>query len=214
MLNSWLDPLPLVAILRGIRPDEVVSIGRTLADAGFRVLEVPLNSPQPMDSIRRLANSLGENYLIGAGTVMTMSQVSDVAAAGGRLVVMPHADVSVIRAAKAAGLVCVPGVATPTEAFAALAAGADGLKLFPAEQASPRVLKAWRAVLPKAVAVLPVGGITPDTMAAWVTAGASGFGIGSALYAPGVDIDEVGRRARAFAQAWAEMPSTLKESRA
>lgn len=214
MLNSWLDPLPLVAILRGIRPDEVVSIGRTLADAGFRVLEVPLNSPQPMDSIRRLANSLGENYLIGAGTVMTVSQVSDVAAAGGRLVVMPHADVSVIRAAKAAGLVCVPGVATPTEAFAALAAGADGLKLFPAEQASPRVLKAWRAVLPKAVAVLPVGGITPDTMAAWVTAGASGFGIGSALYAPGVDIDEVGRRARAFAQAWAEMPSTLKESRA
>ena len=214
MLNSWLDPLPLVAILRGIRPDEVVSIGRTLADAGFRVLEVPLNSPQPMDSIRRLANSLGENYLIGAGTVMTVAQVSDVAAAGGRLVVMPHADVSVIRAAKAAGLVCVPGVATPTEAFAALAAGADGLKLFPAEQASPRVLKAWRAVLPKAVAVLPVGGITPDTMAAWVTAGASGFGIGSALYAPGVDIDEVGRRARTFAQAWAEMPSTLKESRA
>ncbi len=214
MLNSWLDPLPLVAILRGIRPDEVVAIGNTLTDAGFRVLEVPLNSPQPMDSIRRLADSLGENYLIGAGTVMTPAQVDDVAAAGGRLVVMPHADVSVIRAAKAAGLVCVPGVATPTEAFAALAAGADGLKLFPAEQASPQVLKAWRAVLPKAVAVLPVGGITPDTMATWVAAGASGFGIGSALYAPGVDTDEVGRRARAFVQAWAEMPSTLKESRA
>lgn len=214
MLNSWLAPLPLVAILRGIQPDEVIAVGNTLTDAGFRILEVPLNSPQPMDSIRRLADSLGEDYLIGAGTVMTPAQVGEVATAGGRLVVMPHADVSVIRAAKAAGLVCVPGVATPTEAFAALAAGADGLKLFPAEQASPQVLKAWRAVLPRAVAVLPVGGITPDTMAPWLTAGASGFGIGSALYAPGIDIDEVGRRARAFAQAWAQMPPTLKESRA
>lgn len=214
MLNPWLDSLPLVAILRGIQPHEVVAIGHTLTGAGFRVLEVPLNSPQPMESIRRLTDSLGDNYLIGAGTVMTPAQVGEIATAGGRLVVMPHADVSVIRAAKAAGLVCVPGVATPTEAFAALAAGADGLKLFPAEQASPQVLKAWRAVLPKDVAVLPVGGITPDTMAPWIAAGASGFGIGSALYAPGVDIEEVGRRARAFAQAWAEMPSTLKESRA
>jgi 2-dehydro-3-deoxyphosphogalactonate aldolase len=212
MLNSWLAPLPLVAILRGIQPDEVIAVGNTLTNAGFRILEVPLNSPQPMDRIRRLGDPRGEQ--IGAGTVMTSAQVGDVAAAGGRLVVMPHADVSVIRAAKAAGLVCVPGVATPTEAFAALAAGADGLKLFPAEQASPQVLKAWRAVLPTAVAVLPVGGITPDTMAPWLAAGASGFGIGSALYAPGIEIDEVERRARAFAQAWAQMPPTLKESRA
>lgn len=214
MLNSWLDTLPLVAILRGVRPDEVVAIGHTLTGAGFRVLEVPLNSPQPMDSIRRLADALGEHCLIGAGTVMTPAQVDDVAAAGGRLVVMPHADVSVIRAAKAAGMVCVPGVATPTEAFAALAAGADGLKLFPAEQASPQVLKAWRAVLPKDVAVLPVGGITPETMAPWVAAGANGFGIGSALYAPGVEIAEIDRRAHAFAQTWAALFATLKESRA
>lgn len=214
MLNVWLDPLPLVAILRGIRPDEVVSIGHTLTGAGFRILEVPLNSPQPMDSIRRLVDALGERYLIGAGTVMTPAQVAEVAAAGGRLVVMPHADVNVIRAAKAAGLVCVPGVATPTEAFAALAAGADGLKLFPAEQASPRVLKAWRAVLPQDVAVLPVGGITPDTMTPWVAAGASGFGIGSALYAPGIDLTEADRRAHAFAQAWTALRSTPKESHA
>ncbi|MDQ6646450.1 MAG: 2-dehydro-3-deoxy-6-phosphogalactonate aldolase [Pseudomonadota bacterium] len=214
MLNPWLDSLPLVAILRGIQPDDVVAVGNVLSGAGFRVLEVPLNSPQPMESIRRLSDSLGDGYLIGAGTVMTPAQVGEVAAAGGRLVVMPHADVSVIRTAKAAGLVCVPGVATPTEAFAALAAGADGLKLFPAEQASPQVLKAWRAVLPKQVAVLPVGGITPHNMAPWIAAGANGFGIGSALYAPGVDIDEVDRRAHAFAQAWAEIRATLKESHA
>ena len=214
MLNDWLTPLPLVAILRGLTPDDAVGIGRSLADAGFRILEVPLNSPQPMTSIRRLADALGPDYLVGAGTVMTTVQVGEVAAAGGRLIVMPHADVAVIRAAKAAGLFCVPGVATPTEAFAALAAGADGLKLFPAEQASPRVLKAWRAVVPASVAVLPVGGIAPDTMAPWVAAGASGFGIGSALYAPGIDSDEVGRRARAFAQAWADVSSTGKENRA
>ena len=188
-----------MAILRGLRPDEAVAVGQALADAGFRVLEVPLNSPQPMESIRRLADALGEHYLVGAGTVMTPAQVEQVAAAGGRLIVMPHADTAVIRAAKAAGMVCVPGVATPTEAFAAIAAGADGLKLFPAEQASPTVLKAWRAVLPPMLPVLPVGGISPDTMAPWVAAGAQGFGIGSALYAPGVEAEEVGRRARAFA---------------
>ncbi|MFC5434963.1 2-dehydro-3-deoxy-6-phosphogalactonate aldolase [Rhodanobacter umsongensis] len=203
MLNSWLDPLPLVAILRGIGPDEAAGIGHVLADAGFRVLEVPLNSPQPMESIRRLCSALGDDCLIGAGTVMTPAQVKQVAAAGGRLIVMPHADTAVIRAAKQAGMVCVPGVATPTEAFAALAAGADGLKLFPAEQVSPAGLKAWRAVLPAGVPVLPVGGIVPGNMAPWVAAGAQGFGIGSALYAPGIDVGEVARRAHAFAQAWA-----------
>ncbi|MFZ0871415.1 MAG: 2-dehydro-3-deoxy-6-phosphogalactonate aldolase, partial [Rhodanobacter sp.] len=164
MLTSWLAPLPLVAILRGITPDEVVAIGAAIGDAGFRVLEVPLNSPQPLESIRRLSGALGERYLVGAGTVMTPKQVDEVAAAGGRLIVMPHADVTVIRAAKAAGLYCVPGVATLTEAFAALAAGADALKMFPAEQLGPAVLKAWRAVLPVEMAVLPVGGITPDNM--------------------------------------------------
>ena len=214
MLSPWLDPLPLVAILRGICPDEAVAIGHALADAGFRVLEVPLNSPQPMESIRRLSRSLGENYLIGAGTVMTTAQVQEVAAAGGHLIVMPHADTVVIRAAKEAGMVCVPGVATPTEAFTALAAGADGLKLFPANQVTPEGLKAWRAVLPKELLVLPVGGIAPDNMAAWVAAGAQGFGIGSALYAPGVDADEVAHRAHAFAQAWAAVSPKSKEHRA
>lgn len=218
MLSSWLNPLPLVAILRGIRPDEAVSIGHVLADAGFRVMEVPLNSPQPMESIRRLSRSLGDNYLIGAGTVMTPAQVQEVAAAGGRLIVMPHADTAVIHAAKDAGMLCVPGVATPTEAFAALAAGADGLKLFPADQVTPAGLKAWRAVLPAEVPVLPVGGIAPGNMAAWLAAGAQGFGIGAALYAPGLDADEVARRAhafsQAFAQAWVAVSPKSQEHRA
>jgi 2-dehydro-3-deoxyphosphogalactonate aldolase len=214
MLKPWLDPLPLVAILRGIHPDEAVAVGDALCQSGFRVLEVPLNSPQPMESIRRLAQSLGDAFLIGAGTVMTPMQVKEVAAAGGRLIVMPHVDVAVIHAAKDAGLICVPGVVTPTEAFAALAAGADGLKLFPAEQVLPEGLKAWRAVLPKDLPVLPVGGITPENMARWIAAGAQGFGIGSALYAPGFDAVEVARRAHAFAQAWAANSKNAKEHRA
>ncbi|WP_426270166.1 2-dehydro-3-deoxy-6-phosphogalactonate aldolase [Dyella kyungheensis] len=201
-MKAWLDPLPLVAILRGLTPDESVEIGRVLVDAGFRMLEVPLNSPQPFESIRRMSEALGDEYLVGAGTVLDPANVKKVADAGGRLIVMPHADVAVIRAAKEAGLYCVPGVATPTEAFAALAAGADALKLFPAEQASPAVLKAWRAVLPKDLAVLPVGGIAPDNMGPWLAAGAGGFGIGSSLYAPGRPASDVATRARAFADAW------------
>lgn len=201
-MKAWLDPLPLVAILRGLTPDESVEIGRVLVDAGFRMLEVPLNSPQPFESIRRMSEALGDEYLVGAGTVLDPVNVKKVADAGGRLIVMPHADVAVIRAAKDAGLYCVPGVATPTEAFAALAAGADALKLFPAEQASPAVLKAWRAVLPKDLAVLPVGGIAPDNMGPWLAAGAGGFGIGSSLYAPGRPASDVATRARAFADAW------------
>jgi 2-dehydro-3-deoxyphosphogalactonate aldolase len=200
--KSWLDPLPLVAILRGLRPEEAPTVGDALVGAGFRVLEVPLNSPQPLESIHRMAGRYGAERLVGAGTVLDPAQVRAVAEAGGRLVVMPHADVAVIRAAKQAGLYCVPGVATPTEAFAALAAGADALKLFPAEQASPAVLKAWRAVLPPGTAVLPVGGIAPDTMQPWLAAGAAGFGIGSSLYAPGRAADDVGARAQAFARAW------------
>lgn len=210
MLLPWLKSLPLVAILRGIAPEEAEPVGEALAGAGFRVLEVPLNSPRPMESIRRLVDSLGPDYLIGAGTVMTPRAVDEVAAAGGRLIVMPHADSIVIRAAKAAGMICVPGVATPTEAFAAIAAGADGLKLFPAEQASPAVLKAWRAVLPATLPVLPVGGISPENMAPWIAAGARGFGIGSAIYAAGMDAAEVGQRARAFAQAWAALQTQLQ----
>jgi 2-dehydro-3-deoxyphosphogalactonate aldolase len=200
--KTWLDPLPLIAILRGLHPDEAPAVGDALVDAGFRILEVPLNSPQALESIRLLAERYGGERLVGAGTVLDPARVRDIAAAGGRIVVMPHADVEVIRAGRQAGLYCVPGVATPTEAFAALAAGADALKLFPAEQASPAVLKAWRAVLPPGTAVLPVGGIAPDTMAPWLAAGAAGFGIGSSLYAPGRAADDVGARAQAFTRAW------------
>jgi 2-dehydro-3-deoxyphosphogalactonate aldolase len=213
-MKDWLHPLPLVAILRGLRPDEAVEVGGALAGAGFRILEVPLNSPDPCASIRRLVDELGDDYLVGAGTVLDPARVRDVADAGGRLIVMPHADTAVIRAAKQAGLLCVPGVATPTEAFAALAAGADALKLFPAEQFAPAVLKAWRAVLPKDVAVLPVGGIAPDNMAPWLAAGAAGFGIGSSLYAPGRPAADVAARARDFAEAWRHLQADSQGNRA
>lgn len=202
MSAGWLQPLPLVAILRGLTPEEAPAIGAALFEAGFRILEVPLNSPRPLDSIARLASDLGDHCLVGAGTVLTPAQVGEVARAGGRLIVMPHADTAVISAAHDAGLRCTPGVATPTEAFAALHAGADALKLFPAEQLPPSVLKAWLSVLPRGTALLPVGGITPERMTDYRLAGAAGFGIGSALYAPGMDSVEVGRRARAYVDAW------------
>lgn len=202
MSTAWLQPLPLVAILRGLTPQDALPVGAALFDAGFRVIEVPLNSPQPLESIALLAREFGDRCLVGAGTVLTPEQVAQVKNAGGKLIVMPHGDTTVIRAAKAAGLVCTPGVATPTEAFAALAAGADALKLFPAEQLPPPVLKAWSSVLPKGTALLPVGGITPDNMGAYRKAGAAGFGIGSALYSPGIDATETSRRARAFVDGW------------
>ncbi|WP_368865075.1 2-dehydro-3-deoxy-6-phosphogalactonate aldolase [Stenotrophomonas maltophilia] len=202
MSTAWMQPLPLVAILRGLTPQEAPAIGAALAEAGFHILEVPLNSPQPLQSIELLAKQLGDRCLIGAGTVLSTAQVQDVNNAGGRLVVMPHADVEVIAAAHASGMVCTPGVATPTEAFAALRAGADALKLFPAEQLPPPVLKAWSSVLPAGAPLLPVGGITPERMAAYRQAGAAGFGIGSALYAPKTPADDVARRARAFIDAW------------
>lgn len=205
MDETWrrhLAELPLVAILRGLRPDEAVAIGTALIEAGFRLLEVPLNSPEPYRSIAALAQAFGDQALIGAGTVVRPEEVDRLQAAGGRLVVMPHQDVEVIRAAKATGLVCVPGVATPTEAFAALRAGADALKLFPAEALGPATLKAWRAVLPAGTPLLPVGGITPEGMERWRDAGASGFGLGSALYRPGASAQEVAERARAFVASW------------
>ncbi|MEW6639314.1 MAG: 2-dehydro-3-deoxy-6-phosphogalactonate aldolase [Pseudomonadota bacterium] len=201
-LDAALARLPLVAILRGITPGEAEPVGEALLRAGFSLIEVPLNSPQPCDSIRRLAAAFGKDAVIGAGTVLTPQQVAEVKVAGGQLIVMPHADVAVIRAAKAAGLWCVPGIATPTEAFAALAAGADALKLFPAELLNPTVLKAMRAVFPRETRVLPVGGITPARMTEFVAAGATGFGLGSALYMPGMDAAAVGDRARAFVEAW------------
>jgi 2-dehydro-3-deoxyphosphogalactonate aldolase len=194
--------LPLVAILRGVKPEEVEAIADALYAEGFRLIEVPLNSPQPLDSIARLAKSMPADALIGAGTVLSVEAASSVEAAGGRLIVMPHADVAVIRHAKSRGLFCVPGAATPTEAFACVNAGADAVKLFPAELITPAVVKAMRAVLPKELALLPVGGITPEGMAPYRAAGAAGFGLGGALYAPGMDAAEVGRRARAFVSAW------------
>lgn len=202
MLEPYLKDLPLIAILRGVTPDEIVAVGRALYDAGFRVIEIPLNSPQPFESIRRLTAELGESCLIGAGTVLTEAQVAEVDAAGGRLIVSPNANLAVIRASKAAGLVSAPGVATPSEGFAALDAGADSLKLFPAEQLGPAVVKAWRAVFPKALALLPVGGITPDNMGPYVAAGANGFGLGSALYKPGLSVAQVSANAQAFAAGW------------
>ncbi|KTT58339.1 2-dehydro-3-deoxy-6-phosphogalactonate aldolase [Pseudomonas oryzihabitans] len=202
MLDTYLKDLPLIAILRGVTPDEIVAVGRALYEAGFRVIEIPLNSPQPFESIRRLTAELGESCLIGAGTVLTEAQVAEVDAAGGRLIVSPNANLAVIRASKAAGLVSAPGVATPSEGFAALDAGADSLKLFPAEQLGPAVVKAWRAVFPKELALLPVGGITPDNMGPYVAAGANGFGLGSALYKPGLSAAQVSANAQAFAAGW------------
>jgi 2-dehydro-3-deoxyphosphogalactonate aldolase len=201
-MREYLKELPLIAILRGITPDEALAVGLALAEAGFRIIEVPLNSPQPLRSIEVLARALGDHCLIGAGTVMSATQVDEVARAGGRLIVMPHADAQVIAAAKARALCCAPGIATPTEGFSALAAGADALKLFPAELLTPPVLKALRAVFPPDVLFLPVGGITPQNLAAYAAAGASGFGLGSALYRPGAAPQQVASNARAFVGAW------------
>ena len=201
-LASAMAELPLVAILRGIRPTEAVDIGAALVDAGFRLIEVPLNSPEPYRSIDLLAEKFGAAALVGAGTVMDAAAVARVVGAGGRLIVMPHSDPGVIRAAKAGGAWCLPGVATPTEGFAALKAGADGLKLFPGEALPPAVVKAWKAVFPPDVPLLPVGGIAPETMAGYVAAGAAGFGIGSALYRPAIDAAKIRRRADQFVNAW------------
>ncbi len=204
-LATAMAALPLVAILRGLHPDQALDVGAALVEAGFRILEVPLNSPRPFDSIRLLADALGGTALVGAGTVIDPADVARLQDAGGRLVVTPHTDPEVIGAAKAAGLVCMPGVATPSEAFAALRAGADALKLFPADTLGPAVLKAWRAVLPQDIAILPVGGITPHNMGPWKAAGAAGFGLGSALYHAGATAAEVGSAATQFATGWREI---------
>ena len=205
-LTSFLDPLPLIAVLRGITPEEIPGVGEALVRSGFRVLEVPLNSPRAFDSIRLLADAHGASCLIGAGTVLAVADVARVREAGGRVVVMPHADTAVIREAKTQGMLCVPGVATPTEAFAALAAGADGLKMFPAEGMPPPVLRAWRAVLPKATLVFAVGGMKPDNLEPYWAAGATGFGTGSNLYKPGAPPAEVRAVAEQFAAAIRALP--------
>jgi 2-dehydro-3-deoxyphosphogalactonate aldolase len=205
-LLPYLDPLALIAVLRGITPEEIPAVSTALVAEGFRVLEVPLNSPRPFDSIRLLADMYGDRCLVGAGTVLDVADVARVRAAGGKVIVMPHADTAVIREAKQQGMVCVPGVATPTEAFAALAAGADGLKMFPAEGLPPGALKAWRAVLPRTALVFAVGGIRPDNMGPYWSAGASGFGTGSNLYAPGAPAEKVRAAAAAYAAGFRALP--------
>jgi 2-dehydro-3-deoxyphosphogalactonate aldolase len=202
VLRDFLTELPLIAILRGVKPENAEAVGYALVEAGFRIIEVPLNSPEPFRSIERLAKSMPGNVLVGAGTVLDPEQVNGIRDVGGRLIVMPHADLDVIRRAKEQELICTPGVATPTEAFAALKAGADAIKIFPAEAIPPAVVKAWRAVLPKDALVLPVGGIKPDNMKPYVEAGANGFGLGSALFTPAMSPEEIGRKARDFATAW------------
>ena len=199
-IAPYLDPLPLIAVLRGIPPEEVDAVSSALVDNGFRILEVPLNSPRPFESIRMLAEAHGERCLIGAGTVLRVDDVARVRDAGGRIVVMPHGDVAIVREAKRLGMVCVPGVATLTEAFAALEVGADGLKMFPAEALPPAALRAWRAVLPKETLVFAVGGMKPDNLDAYWEAGASGFGTGSNLYKPGTAAGVVREVAAAYAQ--------------
>jgi 2-dehydro-3-deoxyphosphogalactonate aldolase len=199
--TAFLD-LPLVGILRGIEPDRALEVGGAILQAGFRIAEVPLNSPDPFASIRILAEAFGGRMVVGAGTVLRPADVGRVADAGGRLIVMPHSDATVIRASKREGLACIPGVATPTEAFLALDEGVDALKLFPAEALPPDVVRAWRAVIPKEVRLLPVGGITPETLEPYMAAGADGFGLGSALFKPDRPLPKIRDSARAFVAAY------------
>jgi 2-dehydro-3-deoxyphosphogalactonate aldolase len=198
LFQHYLGQCPLIAIIRGVTHGEAEAIGGAIRDAGIRIVEVPLNSPEPLASIERLAARFGEELLVGAGTVLEPADVERVGAAGGRIIVAPNTSVDVIAAAAAAGLISCPGYFTPSEAFAALGAGATALKLFPAEGASPSLLKAQRAVLPKAVPILPVGGIAPDNMQPWLEAGANGFGLGSGLYKPGQSVAETLAKARAY----------------
>jgi 2-dehydro-3-deoxyphosphogalactonate aldolase len=201
LFGDYLAQCPLVAIIRGVTPDEVLPVSDALFDAGIRIIEVPLNSPEPLRSIERLAAHLGEHAIVGAGTVLEPEQVMRVRDAGGRIIVSPSTDAAVIGASVVAGMISLPGYFTPSEAFTALKAGAHALKLFPAEAASPAVVKAQRAVLPAHLPLLVVGGITPSSVAAYLDAGADGFGLGSALYRPGQPAQEVSAQASAFVAA-------------
>ncbi|MEO8008948.1 MAG: 2-dehydro-3-deoxy-6-phosphogalactonate aldolase [Betaproteobacteria bacterium] len=203
---DWLKRWPLVAILRGIKPGETLDIGTVLVEAGFCIIEVPLNSPEPFASIMKLSKRFADTVLIGAGTVTNWEQVAKVADAGGKIIVMPHADERIVEAAKRRSLYVVPGFASPTEAFRMIDAGADAIKLFPAEANPPKVLKALRAVLPVDMPVLPVGGITPGNMKEYWEAGADGFGLGSALYKPGDPAAKVAQSAADFRVALHSLP--------
>ena len=198
LLQSHLGQCPLVAIIRGVTPAEAEAIGDAIYEGGIRIIEVPLNSPEPLKSIERLAEKFGERMLVGAGTVLDSADVHRVRDVGGKIIVSPDTNLEVISAAAAAGLVASPGYFTPSEAFAALRAGATGLKLFPAEGATPSVLKAQLAVIPKDVPILAVGGITPDNMRPWLDAGAAGFGLGGGLYKPGQSARDTLEKARAY----------------
>lgn len=200
LLHRFLDDVPLIAIIRGVTPDQAEAIGDAIRESGIRIVEVPLNSPKPLQSIERLAKRFGDEMLVGAGTVLDPADVARVRDAGGRIIVSPNTNADVISAAVAAGLVSSPGYFTPSEAFAALRAGAHALKLFPAEGASPGVLKAQLAVLPKEVPVLAVGGVKPDNMRPWLDAGATGFGLGGGLYKAGQSPSETRDKARAYVQ--------------
>lgn len=205
-LGDWLERFACVAILRGIRPAEAPDIGAALVETGFRIVEVPLNSPEPYASIMKLSKQFGDKVLVGAGTVTDWEQVPKVADAGGQIIVMPHADGRIVEAARRRGLYVVPGFGTATEAFRMVEAGADAIKLFPAESNPPKVLKALRAVLPKNIPVLPVGGITPASMKDYWDAGANGFGLGSALYKPGDTAEKVAQAAAEFRFALHALP--------
>lgn len=200
LLHWYLDQCPLVAIIRGITPDEADAIGDAIFEGGIRIIEVPLNSPQPLKSIEKLAAKFGDRALVGAGTVLKAEDVARIREVGGRIIVSPDTNVEVIEAAASAGVVASPGYFTPSEAFAAIRAGATALKLFPAEAASPAVLKAQLAVIPRDVPVLAVGGIKLDNMRPWIEAGASGFGLGGGLYKPGQSPEETLAKTRAYVE--------------
>ena len=198
---SAIEKHPLIAILRGIKPTEVVDVAEILIEKDFKIIEIPLNSPDPIRSIELLTHYFENHAIIGAGTVLDEASIRSIAEAGAKLVVMPNGNGIVVKAAKDRGLIAIPGIATPSEAFAMIEAGADALKLFPAEGIPPSVLKAMKAVLPSAVPILPVGGITPEKMNDYLKAGAIGFGLGSALYKPGMTLRDIRKNAEAFNQA-------------
>ena len=201
LFDRHFEPCPLIGIIRGVTPADAVGIGKALLDGGIRIIEVPLNSPEPFASIGAIADAIGEEALVGAGTVLDPADVQKVKQAGGRIIVSPNMNPAVIAATVEAGMISSPGIFTPTEAFAALEAGSHALKLFPAEAASPAVVKALKAVLPNDVPLIIVGGVTPESIGAWLDAGADGFGLGGGLYRPGQSAEETLAKARAYVAA-------------